>query len=170
MFMKCSLPVYTHLKTDETSCLQQENGWIIKCLISVFKFKLVRRKKCLNNMTINGFSCSLKLGDSAGERYRSVLDITTEYTLNTFDSVIDAKINVTDTSNYNAILTESKAVWNSSKNSEEKAVDMTYGPFYNWVWLSWTTMFLFLRNGSRNRMKWMHDATRMSYLCYLTVW
>ena len=38
----------------------------------MFKFKLVIRQKCLDNMKINGFSCSPKLGDSAEERYRSV--------------------------------------------------------------------------------------------------
>ena len=47
-----SLPVYTQLKTDETSYLQQGNGWNFKCLISVFKFKLVNRQKCLDNMKI----------------------------------------------------------------------------------------------------------------------
>ena len=38
----------------------------------MFKFKLVNRQKCLDNMKVNGFSCTPKLGDSAGDRYRSV--------------------------------------------------------------------------------------------------
>ena len=32
----------------------------------MFKFKLVNSQKCLDKMKINGFSCSQKLGDSAG--------------------------------------------------------------------------------------------------------
>ena len=38
---KSSLPVHTQLKTDETSCLQQENSGIIKCLTRVFKFNFI---------------------------------------------------------------------------------------------------------------------------------
>ena len=40
----------------------------------MFQFKLVNRHKCLDNMKINGFSCSSNLGNTAGERYRFVLE------------------------------------------------------------------------------------------------
>ena len=43
--------------------------------VCVFKLKLVNRQKCLDNMKVNGFSCFPKLGDSAGERYRSELGL-----------------------------------------------------------------------------------------------
>ena len=47
----------------------------------MFKFKLVNRQKCLDNMKINGASSSPKLGDSTGKRYRSELKVFPEMIL-----------------------------------------------------------------------------------------
>ena len=73
--MKQQLAGYTQLKTDETSYLQQGNGWIFKCLISVFKFKLINRQKCLDNQKLMAFPVPQNWGILPGKDTDLYIDL-----------------------------------------------------------------------------------------------